>query len=341
MTSIPQLPCTIGVAADLIFIETNPIAYLTDRLLVYEKAIIPIDPQVVSYLYSRIGVDQIGRLLESKRLAFCPAISLYSKGKQTSVEWFIKNLHENFRPVRTEERKSALEQIEKHLVFQQDADYHGWEGIKEAAIANFISVAKRPGYEYLTYDRQVGLQMGLARINDLICAGVMDHELDDELPALIDISFPGGEFDAGTPRESAKDILSELHQITNLPSPGRVIATENWDDQRAIDLILSDESGDLREWLRENIEPGLDVSATYMRSLSSLPSKKEWIGWLRFGTVTGVSTAVGAILDPLGGALAGAVIGAADYKYGEKVLELADPYHPKKWLSLAGRGYVS
>lgn len=337
--TLPQLPHTIGVAADLVFIETNPIAYLADRLLVYEKVIIPSDPLVVSYLYTRIGPIQVGRLLDSNRLAFCPAISLHSKKEDTSVEGFMKRLHEKIHLPDSTERKVALSQIEKFLLYQENADYHAWENIEEIALNNFISVARRPGSEHLTHNRQIGLQMGLARINDLICAGVNAHEMDKELPALIDISFPGGAFRLNTPEESANEILSELHQITNLPSPGSIIAAEQWEDEKAINLILSDDAGNLREWLKSNIRPGLDVSATYVHALSGLPSKKAWIGWLRFGAITGVSTAIGALLDPVAGAAAGAAIGAADYKYGEKVLELVNPYHPKEWLSLAERGY--
>jgi hypothetical protein len=75
--------------------------------------------------------------------------------------------------------------------------------------------------------------------------------------------------------------------------------------------------------------------STWLRPVASLPSKKKWNGWLRFGAVTGVSTAVGLLLaNPIAGALAGAAIGATDQVVGAGAQQrLVDPYHPNSWLS--------
>jgi hypothetical protein len=99
---------------------------------------------------------------------------------------------------------------------------------------------------------------------------------------------------------------------------------------------LSDEASELRQWLRTNLEPDLDVRDKFFRTLKDLPSKKTWASWLRFGTVTTLSSGLSLLLasDPILSGVVGIVSGAIDTYVGQRITEkMLDPYHPQEWVS--------
>lgn len=349
----PPLPNRLGVAADLTFIVTSPMAFIADALLLYDQLIIPGDQITLSTLYLRIGAEQLGRLLNARRLAFCPAMSIYARDHDNEFtrSGYLSDIENGLRLFDADEQRVALKQVGEHLVVGAKPDYLSWRKVSKDAETAFIEAAKRPGYEFLqpidsrsgmpVLDRQVGLEHGLARMNDLVAAGVFDMEMDRELPVLLDVCFPARAYRPVTGRSEigALKTIENLHRLKNLPSPGKTIVEDKWTDEKAIDLILSDDVSELRAWLHKNVAPDLDVRESYVRELDGLPSKKEWLGWLRFGAVSAVTTTIGALATPVAGALAGIALSATDQKLGPKAMELADPYHPKKWLSIAERGY--
>lgn len=349
----PSLPRQLGVAADLTFIVKSPMAFMADALLLYDQLIIPGDNITLSTLYNRIGAEQLGRLLHARRLAFCPALSNYTQRQDdefTRAKYFAC-IEKGLGVLDADEQRTALRQVEEHLVVSASPDYFSWRQVARGAATAFIDAVRRPEYEFLQpidprsgmpdLDRQVGLEHGLARMNDLVAAGVLDMEMDRELPFLLDVCFPASVRRpvSGMPDIDAMRTIENLHRLRNLPSPGKVMVEEQWADERAVDLILSDDVSELRAWLRKNVSPDLDVRESYIQKLEGLPSKKEWLGWLRFGAVSAVTTAIGALATPVAGAAAGIALSAFDQKLGPKALELADPYHPKQWLSIAERGY--
>lgn len=328
-------------------------AFMADALLLYDQLIIPGDHMTLTTLYSRIGAEQLGRLLRAGRLAFCPAMSNYTNSQEDefTCSKYLAHIEGGLGLFDAEEQRTALRQLEEHMVVGTSPDYFSWRRVNKDATKAFNDLVSRPDYEFLqpidprsgmpVLDRQVGLSHGLARMNDLVAADVFDMEMDKELPFLLDVCFPARVRRpvSGMPEVEALETIESLHRLQNLPSPGKAMMESQWTDERAVDLILSDDVSELRAWLHENVSPDLDVRESYHQKLEALPSKKEWLGWLRYGVVGAVTTTIGALATPIVGAAAGLVISGIDQKLGPKALELADPYHPKRWLSIAGRGY--
>lgn len=349
----PPIPRRLGVAADLNFIVSSPIGFFADALLVYDQLVIPGEPMTLSNLYLQMGPDQIGRLLKARKLVFCPAMSSYlsERSPEFTRSRYVSRVEKELHLFDSGEQREALKQINEHLLVGPSPNYLSWREIANDANAAFIHAAQRPGYEFLqpidrrtgmlNHDRQVGLRTGLARMNDLVAAGVQDMEMDRELPILLDICFPAkvDRCVSNTPESDTLKTIENLHHIRNLPAPGLIVSRENWPAERMVDLVLSDDAEELRSWFKTNVAPGMDVRDAYARTLEGLPSKKNWIGWLKFGSVSAVTTTIGALASPEVGAVAGLAIGAIDQKWGSKALEYADTYHPKDWLSLAERGY--
>lgn len=351
------------MAADLQFIVSDPLGFLADMLVTYDQVIVPIDARILLHLSARIPVTQIDRLLKEHRLVFCPAASrrfrmstgAYREFGEFTRSMFLAHVHDELSSIEfdTQSHAKLMRQVEHHLLVGPQPDYHRWTAVLDVAVAAFNEVAGRSGYEWLypidprfgvaSLDRVVGLETGIARINDLVEVGVTDLELDAELPYLMSVCFPAQDLSAATKSRitdvGVRDLVRSLHRIENLPLLSEIARRESWSDERIIDTLLSDESARLREWLRVNVVPGIDVREAYTVATAKLPSKQNWNGWLRFGAVSAVSAAVAALVTgPTFGAVAGLAVGATDQAVGTKLQAwLSDPYHPKSWLSFLRR----
>jgi len=353
LSSFPKLPRRLGIAADLVFIVKSPMAFLADALLIYDQVVLPVDPTVLSHLYARLDPKQIERLLRAHRLVFCPGMSRLIKPdvKTLNRSSFLTYMENDLRLFDEEDRRLALDHVNNYLLVGPTPNYTLWKAVDREAQEAFAQVARRPGYEFLNsfdpttglpnLDREVGLRTGLARMNDLVAAGVQDMELDAELPVLLDVCFPARSVRpiSESPETQARETIQKLHKIMGLPSVGETVQAEQWSEERIVNLLLSDDASTLRHWLSAHLQPGLDVRDVYIQKLDGLPSKKEWRTWLKFGTVNAVSTVIGFLATPLAGAAAALTLATVDQKFGNKVLELEDGYHPKKWLALVERGY--
>ena len=349
-----KYPDSVGSAADLMFIVDSVAAYLADCLLLYDQIIIPASQFSITRLYGEFLPSQLDRLFEEGRIKFCPAMS-WPPENELSVDSFLSIL---FRDIQIRDNvpidSDIVRQIEANLMVTKDATYSNWLAIWSEAEKAFYEAAQRPKYGWLypidprtgnpNRDRIVGLQTGLARMNDLIAVGILDIDIDLELAALLAVCFPTLQLkelvDSEAKQLNPTELAKTLHRIENLPPIGDLLRSRRWTVENAMDAVLSEEAHQLRNWLKLNIAPGVDVRDVYFSSLNALPSKKDWIGWTRFGVVSAVSTAVGSLLtaNPFIGAAAGLAIGAADQKFGEKVTEkVTDNYHPKKWLSFVKR----
>lgn len=353
LSNFPKLPSRLGIAADLVFIVQSPMAFLADALLIYDQVVLPVDSLVLSSLYARLDPRQIERLLRAHRLVFCPGMSRMMKRDVEVLERssFLTYMENNFHLFDKEDHRLALDHVNNYLLMGPKPDYTSWKPVATEAQEVFAQVARRPGYEFLhsfdpitglpNLDRETGLDAGLARMNDLVAAGVQDMEMDAELPVLLDVCFPAKSARpiSGSPEAQARETIEKLHTIKSLPPVGATVQAEQWSEEKVVDLLLSDDAAALRHWLSANLQPGLDVREVYIQRLEGLPSKKEWRTWLKFGTVNAVSTAIGLLATPLAGAAAALSLAAVDQKFGNRVLELQDDYHPKKWLALVERGY--
>jgi hypothetical protein len=300
------------------------------------------------------------RLLEEHRVVFCPAASMANlrASVDTAVTHsrVVSNIQSQLKGFDPDPDYVAqiVRQVDQHLLTGPNPNYRKWTEVLATASEAFDEVAMRPGYEWLyprdprsggpSLDRIVGLRSGLARLSDLVAAGITDFEMDEELPVLLEVCFPTLNLHevtgaSGVKDVDAREVVRALHRIDNLPPLGQFARDRGWSSGELIDTVLSDEANNLRVWLRQNAVPGLDVREAYIATERKLPSKKKWNGWLRFGAVTGVSTAVGLLFaNPIAGALAGAAIGATDQAVGADAQKrLVDPYHPNSWLSFVKR----
>jgi hypothetical protein len=344
----------LGLAGDLVFSIPTPAVYVLNSLLLYEQLVVPLNSMVLGRLLTDFSGKQLKRLVDAGRVVFCPEVTAHLALRREPVEFsrpeFVSTLFTLVN--RTDDRESGvLDAIESSLLCGNFSDYNAWLRVHDLAVEEFDHVARREGYEYLTppdtlftsrRQYRAGLETGLARMNDLIVAGVPVMQFDKELPVLLEICFPGKErpkaVSAGAIESDALSTVENLHRIGGLPLLSPRASHFEQDVDRIIDIVLGDEAAELRAWLRRHWAPGLDVRDAYIAAERNLPSKKAWTGWLKFGAVTGVSTVVGAlIVDPVVGLVAGTAIGALDQQFGQKSVEtMADSYHPSHWLSYVG-----
>lgn len=346
---LPVLPSRLGVAADLVFIASSPAEYLFNALLVYEQIVLPIDAMVLARLTAELPLWQLERLAGSGRIGFCPQATAHLAIRQEPEPYLRSNFLARLEQevCYPEGNASALVGfVDSHLIEGNYGDYSAWRTLRDEAEEEFMHVAGRTKYGSLLppttllsnrRDRLAGLTTGLARMNDLLVAGVADMQHDKELPILLEICFPahrgGAAVPAGTVERDALAVVDQLHSLKGLP-----VLTPGNDPQelsRCLDIVLSDEADELRQWIRNNLGSGIDIRDAYAASEARLPSKQAWTGWLKFGVLTGVSTVVGALIaDPMTGFAVGTGISAVDQQYGQKSIEkLFDPYHPSRWLS--------
>lgn len=347
-----QYPNRVGAAVDLLFVAHDPVAYLVDCLLLYNEVVIRADVQTFSAVGFGGGLADLARLTRARRLKFCPPMSKYSGASpwfstKFSLGTYVDAISKSILP-EYDDFNTFRDDFVANLVLPREVDLAQWYAVQDRLNDAFTAAAARPEYAFLVPPRttlseptyyRVGLRQGVARICDLVASGVVDLDLDAELTGLLEICTPvvplSVQIHEPTVKHVTQAAIHKLHRIENLPTLGDMVRTHALSHAEAIDLILSDDATRLREWLRQNVRPGLDVRDAYAEALEALPSKKTWTGWVRFGAVTGVSTLLGALIgDPFAGAATGAAIGAADRAYGSKATEMLDTYHPQRWLSI-------
>jgi hypothetical protein len=135
------------------------------------------------------------------------------------------------------------------------------------------------------------------------------------------------------------ELISTINSMNHLPSLKALLLEDKLKKNDIIKIILSDEATSLRKWISQNLQPGLDVREFYIKSYKQLPSKQNWIKWLKFGGSTFLTTALSFVLsgNPILASILGIGVGAADHAFGDKMTEkLLDPYHPREWIGYFG-----
>lgn len=342
------LPGRIGVAADLCFSVADHVGYLADCLLVHDEVVVPLTSVILNRLEAAFDTPPLRLLIKEKRIRFCPSYSLgFANGVKPDTynrEQFFSSVYAGDLHQGASDRLALFSEIEETFIDPVSDDYSSWLPAKKDVDSAFSFYKDRAGYEFLFPSEplyyQTGAVSGVARMNDLLVAGVPSMEMDQELPQLLELCFPILRSQGVSPDAdhlAATKVLSDLHKIQNLPTfeQPKIRPCSRRDDEikSILDTILSDEANDLRIWLSQNLTDGLDVRAAYDSAEKRLPSKKTWTNWVRFGVSTGVGTVAGLLLAGPPGAIAGAAIGAADLAGGEKAVAIFDKYHPKIWLS--------
>lgn len=295
---------------------------------------------------------QMQRLLKEGRIRFCPSVTgsmgMHKNGGAFDRAAFFSSFASFLPSMAAAELSAWTGLIDEHLLVGDYGDFSRFHRVFDEALTEFDHVAARKGYEHLTPpltmvsspgDRRAGLTTGLARMNDLAVAGVTEMQMDKELPVLLEICYPGTRrppaSDLNAALADAIGVVEQLHNIHNLPSPGKDYLQSNGKAADLVDTLLSDEASELRQWLHAHWRPGLDVRDAYAGAEARLRSKSAWTSWIRFGAVAAAGSVAGAFFDnPVAGAFAGAAIGAVNQQFGDQVIARAiDPYHPARWLS--------
>lgn len=366
MTNIPE---KIGVCASLLFIPKGPsiqpqtqqvLAHLGDALLVHETAAIRADLLTVEALYLALEPTLVQALLDDNRLKFVPATAatgLADEDKVVEKDWqniYASQLYSRLSDSITADQHDVdiivgqvLDNIEEPIAANPEHweklfnDLVGFWPVIAEYLAETLEASSLSQYAINEniQSRRTGFEIALARAVDMWASGYEQLYVDSEFSGILNILQ--GELE-GEPqvkdivdRSVKASVADEVHSIRNLPNLGRAVLSHGWDINKWIELVNGPDAHQLRQWLKTEMEPGLDVRDAYRQELQELPSKKEWTKWLRFGTQSGLVTAVSVALagDPVVSTTVGLALGAADLTKGEEVVSyLFDDYHPRSWL---------
>lgn len=350
------LPKQLGIAADLCFSVPDHVGYLADCLLVHDSVVVPLNSQALNRLEAAFDSPPLFELIKSQKIIFChdPAYNAHGSDEDSVFdrERYISKVREKDFFKHGDDRSALFAEITKSFIGPIARSINTLAQINKQVDEAFQFYASRPGYEFLfprdegllapgRYYYQVGALTGVSRISNLVSSGITTMEMDRELPWLLELCFPvkrEAGVDESAVRHDAQKIISDLHGINNLPSfeikEYRPITRPRDEVGDIVKLILSDESQELRDWLKSNLAADLDVRAAYNRAEKLLPSKSQWSGWMRFGATSGLGTLAGLVLtDPVIAGSVGVGIGLIDQVFGAKATAQLDTYHPAVWLT--------
>ena len=227
--------------------------------------------------------------------------------------------------------KDIGNQIEKYSVRQHVVDNNLSEKIIEKILCTYKEETNTTFGDW----QEIGFRAGIGKILDIWSTGTFNIHFDSEMEHYLK-NCTSLQIDFLEKLNCPQDnIIESLHSIGNLPSLKAQIILGQKGINDLVKIVLSDEVNDLQNWLKKNITPGLDVRDFYYKSLGSLPSKSNWVKWLRFGSATALSFILGLFIsgNPVLATLLGVGIGAADTASGDKLTKLLlDPYHPRDYI---------
>ena len=231
-----------------------------------------------------------------------------------------------------------IKQIEKYSVPKQAIDVESCKILQKSFLNSFYE----SGGNNLSYYHERGFKDGIGMILDVWSTGTLAFHIDQEFELYITKFLNLPDEIKNNSICSGISILDEFNSIGNLPSLKEAILSEKLNSKEIFDVILSDESLRLREWIKENYSPGLDVRDCYFKSLKKLPSKSKWLNWLRFGITSTLSISFGYVLSnsPELASILGLTVGAVDLAFGTNATEMVfDAYHPKEWIGFLETKY--
>ena len=370
----PFYPDKIGLAVDptnecnlSLYLKSGQMAtheriypYLADALLLFQTVVFAADAHGIIKLYQYFSTNDLKPLLNDKRLVFClPGYddsdilltrqNLIGEQTREGLQWseYLPKTLEFHAPSL---RSSSVEITEQVLEYSlsPSIDEKKIDEIESKILDNFINEVdcNLPKPEGPYSDDMVHYWIFREHVQRMLSfwsRGVLPIHADLEFTSYLDSFKPKKDFlDSSLGHISLKTV-EVLHSIENLPSLGAAVASNLLSRKDLIRLLQSDEIYYLRDWLRSNISPGMDVRDSYYGSLEKLPSKKKWVSWLRFGTTTTFGTAAGLFLSqvPVIAAALGLAAGVGDLLAGDKIAQKFDPYHPLHWISFLGGHIVN
>jgi len=349
-------PTTIGFAVDLtipavsIPVVTSDLyilLYLADLLLLYDTILIRSDFLTSQILYSGLTVEELEPLVNGGRLRFFAANAwsrtapVLDRNSSRPTSEYFRQLYDYMsftKDLVISDPKRVVRQIEANSVPNQELEADSAAAFQqemEQSLRPEIDQLPTPFGEDIDY-HVVGFRNGIDRILDIWSTGTLEVYLDPQMLGYMEFSDITRSEVLGKLANELGNPVDVLHTISHLPTVTEMIVANALDKDGILRLVQSADATKLRNWLKENLEPDMDVRDSYFRSLRQLPSKKLWAGWLRFGSVSLLTTGLSLLLsgNPALAALLGLAVGATNQAIGKKLTQkLLDPYHPKQWLS--------
>jgi hypothetical protein len=355
-----KLPKTIGLAVDFFVPPYHPfpgpgvdtsmmhLAYLADVLFLYETALIRADITTIRLLYTLLSTEELNLLLKAGRIRFCACVndSSFSRpvllpGLTAPTEKYFSEIYDTLddhADFLTSSPRAIVNQVEEFFVPHQMletsvAEHFQDEMEKSIDFSELPTVPHQPLYHVLAFKH------GIGRCLDFWSSGTAALHFDPEMEGYLSLC----DMERSLPLKSISANLGNpvdtLHRMNNLPTVRDLVTTGTLDKNGLLKLILSDDAYRLRDWLTLNLNPEMDVRDSFYQSLNKLPSKNAWTAWLRFGSISILTTGFSLVISgsPALAAILGLATGAADTAVGHKVVEkFADPYHPRNWVSAFG-----
>lgn len=319
--------------------ELKVLATIADLFLVHDNVSIRADTWTLQELYGCFTKNELAEMLENKRISFY--LPLYQNGYK--LDW-LNHIEKHFSKF----PKHALkENISGKIIAKQISDNLLQPTVTDNKFSIFENEIKDLFYNhgiqrdsFFTTDVQIGFNQAIDKIRELWNCGLLSTTFDEEVLYYLDVCDKASflrESELSSPvlNSGSGQMIDKLHSYKNCPSLIKVLMASSDPTKKMIDIVNSHEASDLRKWLQENIEKNVDVRDVYETTLSKLPSKNEWIDWLRFGGVSVVTSIMGTMLtsDPTLGLLIGTAGGAIDKIYGSSAIDKTmEQYNPETWF---------
>ena len=339
-----------------------PVMHLADMLILYDSVVLRLDHETIWGLYRTFYVDELEILLKNKRLIFMPAInvnsatgySFYDTDGKASVEKYISELTKDTEVFfsrgysQYDNTEKIVNQIEKYIQFPELDKGNELDPFIENMTEKF-GKAYNVESSRIFWDSYTGFRQGIGRIADFLYLKTNSFNIDQEMIwflSLIEQDIKGLPFqneisDITKSYESIfNDSIDNIHKLNNLPSVVSLIAEGKWTQEKFIEIAMSQEAYDIRNWLKNNFSEDIDIRDVFFKSIKDLPAKKTWVSWGRFGTVTALTTGLSLALtaNPGLAIILGIALGASDNQFGDKLInKISGKYNPNNWVSYINR----
>ncbi len=313
---------------------------LSDLFILHDKVYLRADITTLRELFMAIKVDELNVLIENDKIGFYKPYFSYRQNSYSDYETEIeqslislkdffydetfsvsnaqKLVFDNLIPPKTKETFEDFGELMYDLFYNNEL-------LKDANIS---------------MDTQIGFEEGISRIRELWHSGITGINYDWEFHRYLDICNKAAFFKQKelniTVIDPEKSIVDTLHKYQNIPSIAELLITSKTPNKLFLDLITSSEADDFRIWIRTLDQTDIDIRDAYAREIRNLPSKNNWTDWLRFGSVSVVSSILGTVItsNPYLGFLIGTGVSTVDKIYGEKAIDATSKkYNPETWIS--------
>lgn len=321
--------------------EVKSLISFGDLFLLHDKVSFRADQSTIYQLFNSFSIAEVTELVKTNRISFyLPRYSpFYNEnlseeiGKSLKASFIFLSDNTNTGPER------AVKLVFDNLELPEERE-ENFEKLKSEMGALFYKYGIQRD-SFFNSDTCFAFDQAIEKIRELWSCGIFSTAFDDQVLYFLEIcnkasflkesNFPIADFESYN-----YSITDDLHALKNIPSLSEIILKSEKPVHEFINIVNSSEADSLRKWIQSAKGKDIDVRELYNSTLSKLPSKKMWVDWTRFGSVTAVSGILGTILttDPVVGGIIGGVAGALDKAYGDKLIDKASSgYNPDAWFN--------